>query len=315
MRFLVVVMTVVVGIATAAGVMALRAIGSSVGHTGASQTAMVVPVPSQSPPGGQSGAPACKRSKVGIATDNLNLFEKDTQIYPSVAVRYVNWGAAFPASTVLGNHGIGVETQLVLEPRWPIKMKDIADGREDKYLARWAAADKRLNVPIIFSFAPEANGSWYAWGEGHVSPALYKRAWRHVHNVLLRDGVRKITWMWQVNVIFEGSEPLSQMWPGPAYVDQVGLDGQMRTFGDSFEFVFGATIRQVRTITKRPVVIGEVSVHRGKYRVRQIHQLFAGLCQYRIPRFVFFDVKHSDINFELEGDPAALKAFKNLSSS
>jgi hypothetical protein len=315
MRFLVVLMTLVVGVATAAGVMALRTIGSHKGHTPASQTALVVPVPSKSPPSGQSGAAACKRSSVGIATDNLKLFEKNTQIYPSVAVRYVNWGAPFPESTVLGNHGIGVKTQLVLEPRWPIKMQDIADGREDKYLASWAAADKRLNVPIIMSFAPEANGSWYAWGQGHVSPALFVRAWRHVHDELRRDGARKITWMWQVNVIFPGSTPLRQMWPGPAYVDQVGLDGQMRTWGDSFEFVFGASIRQVRTITKRPVVIGEVSVHRSKYRVRQIHELFAGLCQYRISRFVFFDVKHSDVNFELEGDPPALTAFKKLSSS
>lgn len=310
MRFLVVLMTLVVGVATAAGVMALRAIGSGVGHTAARQTAMVVPVPSQSTPGGGSGAPACKGATVGIATDNLGNFEKDTQIYPTVAVRYDSWGTAFPASTILGNHGIGVKTQLVLEPRWPIRMRDIAAGRDDKFLASWAAADKRLNLPIILSFAPEANGSWYAWGEGHVSPALFKRAWRHVHNVLLKDGARKITWMWQVNIIFSTSEPLSQMWPGPAYVDEVGLDGHLRKGGDSFNYVFAPSVRQVRTITKKPVVIGEIAVDRGKYRVRQINQLFAGLCQYKLQRFVWFNVERPGANFKLEGDRPALNAFK-----
>jgi hypothetical protein len=247
--------------------------------------------------------------KVGVATDNLGQFEAATKVYPSVAVRYVTWGSAFPSATVLGYHGVGVATQIVLEPHG-VRLSAIADGRDDGFLARWAAADKRLHYPpIILSFAPEGNGSWYTWGKGHVTPALFKKAFRRVHNVLVRDGARKISWLWQVNVIFPTSEPLSELYPGAAYVSQVGIDGQVHP-GETFGSVFGSTIRQLRTITNRSLAVGEIAVPRGKGRVARINELFAGVCRFRLARFVWFDIKRKTANFELEGDPSALAAFR-----
>jgi mannan endo-1,4-beta-mannosidase len=317
MRLLVVVLTVVVGVASAAAVMTLRHIGSSGGQATAQPTLVrpaaaqaPVPVAAGQPAAGQPAAAAvsCKGAKVGVATDNLGLFEKNTKVFPSVAVKYVSWGTAFPGKAILENHGGGVKTQLVLEPRG-VKMSAIAAGRDDKFLARWAAADKKLNLPMILSFAPEPNGSWYGWGEGHITPALFKSAWRHIHHVLVKDGARKMTFLWQVNVIFPTSEPLTELWPGAAYVGEVGIDGHLRK-GETFNSVFGPTIRQVRTITKRPVAIGEVAVDRGTYRVRQINELFAGVCKDRLSRFVWFDVKRPGANFMLEGDKSALAAFR-----
>jgi Glycosyl hydrolase family 26 len=327
MRLLVVVLTVVVGVVSAGTVLAIRHVGSAGGPASA-QATVVRPAAAQAaapaapaattarPEAAQSAAaqPAaaaasCTGKKVGVATDNLGQFQAATKIYPSVAVRYVTWGSAFPSSTVLGYHGVGVVTQLVLEPH-KVRLSAIAGGRDDGFLARWAAADKRLHYPpIILSFAPEGNGSWYTWGKGHVTAALFKKAFRRVHNVLVRDGARKITWMWQVNVIFPTSESLGALYPGAAYVSQVGIDGQVHP-GQTFNSVFGSTIRQLRTITNRPLAIGEIAVTRGKGRVARINELFTGVCHFRLARFVWFDIKRKTANFELEGDPSALKAFR-----
>lgn len=313
MRLLVVVLTVVVGVLSAAAVIGIRHVGSDL-RQAAPQATGVRPAAAQTAArhptaAAASHATSCRGRKVGVATDNLGQFEKATTIYPSVAVNYVDWGTPFPAATVLGNHGIGVTTQLVLEPR-KVNLRDIAAGRDNQFLASWAQADKRLGLPIILSFAPEANGGWYPWGDTHVTASVFRQAWREVHQVLYEDGARKITWMWQVNVIFPASEPLSELWPGGAYVNQVGIDGHLRKNGDTFSAVFGPTIEQLRTITKRPVVIGEIAVDRSKYRVRQINELFAGVCNDKIRRFVWFDIKRGEVNFELEGDSAALTAFR-----
>jgi Glycosyl hydrolase family 26 len=312
MRLLVVVLTVVVGVVSAAAVIGIRHIGSGSGQAAPLATvrpAAQATVGQQPTAAAASQAASCRGRKVGVATDNLGQFEEATTIYPSVAVRYVNWGTPFPTATVLGNHGIGVKTQLVLEPR-KVNLRDIAAGRDNEFLASWAQADKQLGLPIILSFAPEANGSWYSWGHTHVTASVFRKAWREVHQVLYKDGARKITWMWQVNDIFPTSEPLSELWPGAAYVNEVGIDGHLRKNGATFSAVFGPTIRQIRTITKLPVVIGEIAVDRSKYRVRQINELFVGVCNDKLQRFIWFDIKSPKSNFQLEGDPAALTAFR-----
>lgn len=252
----------------------------------------------------------CPHSFVGVVSYNLPQFEKQTNIYPSMTVKYLPWGSPFPAKTIMQDHGLGVRTLIVLEPR-PASPQDIADGQDDSFLADWAAADRRLGLPITLSFAPEANGSWYPWGAGHITAATYRTMWRHVHDVLLRDGARKITWMWQINVIWSGSEPISWLWPGSSYVDEIGIDGHLGHARDSFRSAFSRTVAKARAVTRKPVLISEVSVARGANRPRQIKGLFAGACADRLTGLVWFDVKHSGgANFQLEGDPAALAAFR-----
>jgi Glycosyl hydrolase family 26 len=264
--------------------------------------------PPASRPRPSAARAGCRGATVGVATDNLSQFEASTGIYPAVAVKYFDWGSPFPASTILQNHGIGVATQVVLKPV-NISLQEIADGGADAFLASWADADRRLDLPVILSFAPEANGNWYEWGYGHVSAALYKRAWRHIHEVFADHGARRLTWLWQVNVAYPSSEPLRALWPGPAYVSEVGIDGPLRS-GQAFSAVFGSTIRLLRAITHRPVAISEISVHRGPSRVRQINELFAAMCRDRLAGFVWFDIRQTSINYQLEGDPAALAAFR-----
>lgn len=291
------------GTAGTAGTVARPAAGGQVSGTASSQAASApatqpAPVP----------AASCKGQKVGVASNNLAMFEAATQIYPSVSAKYFRWGSPFPVVLAQESHVLGAKLQIVLEPR-NVSLQKIADGGYDSYLARWAAADRISGLPVILSFAPEANGKWYSWGKGHVSPAVYRAAWRHVHHVLYRDGARKITWMWQVNVSFPAAEPLRELWPGASYVNEVGIDGHLRS-GNTFDSVFLPTIRQLRAITSKPVVIAELADNRGKYRVRQVNELFSALCTQRLARFVWFDVDVKGDHLELEGDAAAIAAFR-----
>ncbi len=299
-----IVAALVAAVATFFVVVLVRKAGSVVQHHAPTSPA-AAPIP--------RGTAACPHSFLGVVSYNLPQFERQTGIYPSMTVKYIQWGSPFPAKTILQDRGLGVDTLIVLEPR-PASPQDIAEGKDDSFLAGWAAADRRLNLPITLSFAPEANGSWYPWGTGHITAATYRGMWRHVHDVLLRDGARKITWMWQINVIWPRSEPISWLWPGSSYVDEVGIDGHLGYARDLFRSAFSRTVAMSRAVARKPVLISEVSVAREANRPRQITGLFAGACADRLAGLVWFDVKHPGrANFQLEGDPAALAAFRAAS--
>ncbi len=226
---------------------------------------------------------------LGIINYDLPYFERQTRIVPAITAKYYNWGAPFPGSEVLTDHGLGVTTLIVLEPRTQ-NMKQLAAGAYDAYLKQWAAADRALGLPIILSFAPEANGDWYPWGKGHISPALYKKIFRHVHDALLRDGARHVTWLWQVDRTSAYTAPLNSLWPGHGYVDAIGFDGQLKSKTATFDSVFGPTLDQVRAFTKVPVMLSEVGVKGGPLQPKKAAGLFAAARKAPLSALVFFDV-------------------------
>ncbi len=254
-------------------------------------------------------APAASaRTRLGVISYNLPLFEESTEIHPSLTAVYIDWGTPFPAAKVLSFHKLGVATLIVLEPR-DISPGKIAAGKKRAYLAHFAAAEKKLGLPIYLSFAPEANGIWYTWGKGHISAALYKAMYRRVHSVLLKDGAKHITWLWQVDRSSTATEPLSLLWPGRAYVNAVGLDGQLASATSTFAKVFGPTFAQVRAFTKVPVMLSEVGVGKGPSRGRQITALFAAGRKSHLSAVNLFDVG----TWNFDKDKAALKAIQAAS--
>lgn len=245
------------------------------------------------------------RVRLGIISYDLPLFVRATGIHPALTARYMNWGDPFPAAEVLANNRLGVTTAIVLEPR-NVSPSSIAAGRHNAYLARWAKAERTLGLPVLLAFAPEANGYWYPWGKGHISPALYKKMYRKVHNVLLRDGARRVTWLWQVNKISRKTERLSLLWPGSAYVNVVGLDGQLTTRTATFGSVFGPVLAQIRGLTRVPVMLSEVAVAKGPARPRQVTSLFAAARKAHLTALNFFDVR----TWSFDHDRATLKALR-----
>jgi len=252
----------------------------------------------------------------GIVTNDLTTFDRVCGCRPGVAVHYVHWGHSITESTTLARIMLrdGSEPLLELEP-FGVPPASIAAGNHDTYLNELAEAVRRLHAPVLMSFAPEANGNWYeSWGYHHVPAASVIAAWRHVVTVFRRDGASNTTWVWVVASSYPGSEPLTALWPGAAYVDEVGIDSYFLSPHDTFRSVFGPTIAAIRHITADPVLITETAASPAAGKTRVLTQLTSGVAQYKLTGFVWFDInqagKHGKANWVIDNDHAALAAFR-----
>jgi hypothetical protein len=71
-----------------------------------------------------------------------------------------------------------------------------------------------------------------------------------------------------------GTGPIASWWPGARYATWVG-DGYYLRPSDTFASVFGTTIRQVRTVTSKPVLLSETAAGPRAGQFVKIGNLFA----------------------------------------
>jgi len=146
----------------------------------------------------------------------------------------------------------------------------IIGGKYDSYIRTWADAARQWKYPFFLRFDHEMNGTWYPWSEARNgnSPGQYVRAWRHVHDIFTQERATNVTWIWCVNAEYPGSLPLSELYPGDAYVDWVGIDGY--NWGSSstapgwqtFSQVFTGTYNRVHQFAPgKPIIIAETSTN------------------------------------------------------
>lgn len=241
-------------------------------------------------------------------------FSQETGQPVHYVLDYMGPDEAFPAQ--LGNLAAGHDAEPVLQMEPTMSMAGIAAGGDDTYLRGLARQVSGYGHPVVLSFAPEANGNWYSWGWSHTPAAQWVSAWRHVVTVFRQQHVRNVTWMWTVNVPFPHSGPVSDYWPGSAYVGMVGIDGYFAQPSDTFDSVFDPLIGQIRKLTAKPILISETAVgpDSGPERGPQIRSLFAGVKVDRLAGLIWFDKAQDNGNYHqdwrLENDPAALAAFR-----
>lgn len=243
----------------------------------------------------------------------LATFTTATGIKPRIVVYYSGWPERFQGTFAETAWQHGAYTFVELEPA-RVSLASIATGGQDGYLRSYAQAVRTFGHPVLLSFGHEMNGTWYTWGKGHVSPATFVAAWRHVVDVFRQAGATNVTWVWAINAINGTHGPLSPWWPGSAWVSWVGIDGYYYDYGDNFESVFGRTIAAVRTFSNAPVMFAETAVGTTADREAQIRGLVAGARTEHATAFVWFDSPQAQgiyhQNWRLEDDPAALAAFK-----
>jgi mannan endo-1,4-beta-mannosidase len=195
-----------------------------------------------------------------------------------------------------------------------ISMADVAAGRFDGYLRSYADSVRAYGHPVVISFAHEMNGNWYPWGFGHVSPATWVAAWRHVVTVFRGQGARNVTWLWAVNWTATDNPPLRSWWPGSSYVTWVGIDGYLTAPQSTFDTVFAPTVADIRAFSTAPVLIAETAVGPQSGQVAKIPGLFAGIREEHLLGLVWFDVAQNDgayhQDWRLEDDPPALAEFR-----
>jgi len=250
-------------------------------------------------------------SYAGITT-----FAAATGTTPRIALYYSGWWVPFNTRFAEQAHSHGAYTLVQLEPSVPLPA--IIAGDDDRYLRSYADAVKAFGHPVILSFGHEMNGRWYQWGEGHTEPSVFIAAWRHIVDVFRAQGASNVTWLWTVNAVNAATAPLHQWWPGTSYVTWVGIDGYYYRPTDTYQWVFGRTVTEIRTFTAAPVLISEVATGPGPDAAAQVRGLFAGIKDDELLGEVWFDeaqrdgIYHQD--WRVEDDPAALAAFRSVAS-
>jgi mannan endo-1,4-beta-mannosidase len=322
-RRLVTVTASVATVAAAAGVATLLATVAGSPHPGrpAPDDAALRPVHVTLPvgPAAYLGAytPGSPQGYAGMES-----FTAATGHQPNIALYYSGWNEPFQASFARAAHARRAVVAVQIDPRG-VSVAAIAAGKYDAYLISYARAVERFGDQtgqgVIIGFGHEMNGPWYPWGYGHLAPSVFVAAWRHIVDVFRRQGADNVTWLWTVSWDDHlNVAPPAAWWPGASYVTWVGLDGYYYHAGDQFAAIFGPATNQIRQLTLDPLLIAETAVAPGPAQAAGIRNLFAGIGARGDLGLIWFDAdQHGGpykLDWRLEGDPAALAAFRQASA-
>jgi hypothetical protein len=141
-------------------------------------------------------------------------------------------------------------------------LADITDGKYDSSIKTWANNVRAWGKPFLLRWDWEMNGTWFDWGsQAEADPAAFVAMWRHFHDVVVGQGATNVTWVWCPNLEFAGSTPLSQLYPGDAYVDWTCVDGyNSGATSRSFTSLYQQTYNHLLAIApSKPIMIGEIA--------------------------------------------------------
>jgi beta-mannanase len=259
---------------------------------------------------------------------SVNAVEQQIRHHVSVVMWYADW-AHNPTPDIAQLRAIsarGSTPEITWEP-WDDRagtlasqpqftLASIIDGHHDALIRTWATALARYGGTVRLRFAQEMNGRWYPWSEvangNHFGE--FVRAWRHVHDLFTAAGARNVQWVWSPVAI----APTAEQYPGPGYVDWVGLSGfnggtqlrygPWRPFGKLFSHSLHAL---ERIAPAKPIEISEVGcAEKGGDKAAWITKMFGTLSRHpQIRSVVWFDLdKGSD--WRVDSSAASLAAFR-----
>jgi mannan endo-1,4-beta-mannosidase len=285
-------LTAVIAIVVAVAILVVvgkhdRSAGEKSAAAGAPQAAKPIQAHLPATPGGYLGVytPGVPGSYAG-----LTAFASATGIRPRVVVYYSAWLEPFQARFAAAAARHGAVPLVQIDPAH-VSLAAIAAGQYDSYLGAYAADVRAYRRPVILSFGHEMNGTWYSWGQGHTSPAVFVAAWRHIVTLFRAHGADNVTWLWTFNIIHNGRRiaPPAPWWPGQSYVTWVGIDGYYRRSPTTFTAVFGPAITAARALTRDPILISETGIAPTADRSTEMADLFAGVRADRLLGLVWFD--------------------------
>lgn len=130
------------------------------------------------------------------------------------------------------------------------------------------------------------------------------------------EGATNVIWVWTPNIINPMPKvKLKPFYPGDAYVDWAGMIGYYTMTGaTSFDTLYGPTMDQIRSFTKKPFFIAETASEEGQRRRADVNDLFDGVeANDDVLGFVWFNIpKRADWRIEIS--PLALGEFRKRAS-
>lgn len=202
-------------------------------------------------------------------------------------VRYLEHylGPTDPFPAQLAQQAAAAGAELVLQLNPTMSMADVAAGGDDAYLDSLAAQVADFGAPVILSWASEANGNWYDYGTTRTPVADYRAAWAHVMSRFRSDA--NVTWMDILNRVYTGAGVTSDyVVPG---VQLYGIDAYYDEPGDTFDSVFGETLRQIRAVTDKPVMISETGIGQLNDQASDMPGLIKGVLANHLAGLIYFN--------------------------
>ena len=212
---------------------------------------------------------------------------------------YCNYGKPFPTGWAKALLAKGITPHIAWEPN-----SGLDAVRDDYYLRKFATDAAACGGPIFLRFAGEMNGDWTRY---HDAPALYRRKFQLVHDVM-EAHASNVAMIWCVNYIPEHN--IDDYYPGDAYVDWVGVNFYSVMFHDNdpskpatFENPANCLKYVYRQYASRkPIAICEYGashmaaldkIDKPNFAIEKINQLFAALPRL-YPRVKLIDIFDCD---------------------
>lgn len=303
-------------------------------------------------PGGRSG-------------EEDDLTPADVQSYERLAGKPAAWvyfshnwhkGRSFPLATLswIRERGSVPFVRLMLRsgfeqdrPEKTFGLNRILDGELDADLRAWARGAREFGTPLWVEYGTEVNGRWFPWNgwwngrggkRGYGDPAVpdgperFRDAYRHIVQIMRREGAGNLLWVFHVNCGDVPQEPWNRLeayYPGDEWVDCLGvsvygaqtpMEEQWPAFG---ELLDPAYARLAALSPAKPILLLEFGAARGNPRGDQAawaEQALADLVRSRWPRVIGFawwnegwqndDNPAHDTSFRLQDNPSLAAVFQ-----
>lgn len=284
--------------------------------------------------------------------DNTMLpeFERKTGARLDLVDIFVDWYTpiANVSSTIEYVHSQGRIPMITWEPHG-FTTVDIVEGTTKtplrdgrslslrQYVQEFAlgtcTAAKESSLPVFMRPIHEMNGNWFWWGIAFEDPdgkrpntnESHKAAWRTIHDTFEGRCGDRLEWVWAVNHFSTGGTSWMDTYPGPRYVDYIGIDGynwggNAEWGWQSFHTVFREPYCAVTKSTSHPILIAELgSTEKGGDKAAWITDAFDQVTSGKYPRvrgMVWFnDPKYEieikdNMDWPIDSSPRATAAFK-----
>jgi hypothetical protein len=176
---------------------------------------------------------------------------------PAQAADHVRIGASGDASGLQSHVGTSIGRHLYGKLSGPARTADlvniettvgwsqVASGRQDANIKRWAKALKGKDVMVSFSHEPMSKHNLH-WGNA----SSFIAAWKHMVKVFNAQGATSVKWVWNVTshsfrVRSSSPEYGAKWYPGDAYVDYVAGESYNRAGCGQKNVSFANKIKEI----------------------------------------------------------------------
>jgi mannan endo-1,4-beta-mannosidase len=296
------------------------------------RTLPVGPTPSAAAPmasaGGYLREVSAGRKLLGVAPAGiktslapLNSFARRIGRQPDVVEFYQGFTEPFDTPVATGASRTGA---LPLDSWGPAgaNLAALAAGAYDAYLASFADQVRDYGGPLALTIGHEMNAPWSAWwggGPGRTA-STFAAAWRRIHAVFAREGAANVIWVWTVNIEAGGAVSPDPYFPGPGYVDWIGVDGYFHPgLPATFDALFGPTLADLRAHYARPVLVVETGALDRRLRPAEIQSAFdAVLASRDLIGFIWFDydLRSTDgVDWYVDDDQPSITVYRRNASA